>query len=399
MEIPKGYKVELDPNNAQRTAFLRHAGAARFVWNWGLSRRIQEYEETGKSSSAFDQQKQLSSIKRDQFLWMYEVSSTAINSSLRNLDQAYQSFFRRVKNGDKKAGFPKFKSRKRGVGSFRLYGSIHVENSRIKLPRIGWVRLKESGYIPVDDECVVSATVSEKAGHWFVSVQVREEIEVTQAKGEPIGVDLGVKTMAAVSDKREFKNPKALQNAQRKLARLQRELSRRNRGGKNYEKTKKKLVRLHYHIANIRGDAIHKATSAICATTKQSEERPEVIAIEDLNVSGMVKNHCLARAVSDVGMGEFRRQIEYKALWNGERVFVADRFFPSSRLCPNCGNVNAQLTLSDRVWTCECGAVHDRDFNAACNLRDLSIKTTVSSTESHACGENVRPIESSWRSQ
>ena len=385
MEIFKGYKVELDPNNAQRTVFLRCAGVARFAWNWGLSRRIEEYEETGKSSSGFTQSNQLNAIKRNLFPWMYEVPACIPQQALGNLNAAYKNFFLRVKNGDKKVGFPKFKSKKRGVGSFRLYGSICVESSRIKLPRTGWVRLKERDYVPSDDDNVVSVTVSEKAGHWFASVLVREDIDIEQATGEAVGVDLGIKTMAVVSDGREFENPKTLRNAQRKLARLQRELARRKKGGKNYEKTKRKLARLHYRIANIRKDAIHKATSAICAIAKPADERPSVIAIENLNVSGMVKNHCLARAVSDVGMSEFRRCVEYKARWNGEEVFVADRFYPSSKTCSVCGCVNSKLTLSDREWTCDCGAVHDRDLNAACNLKSLAIETTVRSTERNAC--------------
>ena len=392
MEITKGYKAELDPNNVHRTHLLQHAGAARFAWNWGLARRKQEYEETGRSGNAIEQHRQLNALKPSEFLWMYEVSKCAMQESLRDLDKAYRNFFRRVKNGEK-PGFPKFKSRKRGIGSFRLTGAIRVEENKVRLPRIGWLRLKEHGYILTEGIHILSATVSEKAGRWFVSVQCREEKAVTQAIGGAIGVDLGIKTMAVCSDGREFENPKALRKARRRLARLQRELARRRRGGQNWKKTKAKIAKLYYRIANIRKDALHKATSAICATAKPDGERPTLVAIEDLNVAGMTKNHCLAQAISDVGMGKFRRQMEYKTVWNGEELFVADRFFPSSRLCPICGCINSELKLSDRKWTCDCGAVHDRDQNAACNLRDLAIRTVSSAgtgLRAKACGEGVR---------
>jgi len=373
VEILRAYKVEIDPNNVQRTALLKHAGAARFAWNWGLARRKQEYEETGKSSNAIEQHRQLNALKKTDFPWLYEVSKAAPQEALRDLDKAYQNFFRRVKAG-KKNGFPKFKSRKNGIGSFKLTGAIHVDNDRIKLPRIGWLRLKEHGYIPTDGIHILSATVSESAGRWFVSVQCQQEIEVTQATGEPVGVDLGIKELAVVSDGRRFENPKALRKAQTKLKRLQRELSRRKKGGKNREKTRKKIAKAHQRIANIRRDTLHKATSAIVAKTKPDSERPSVVVIEDLNVKGMMKNHNLAQAISDVGMGEFKRQLEYKSRWCGVELLVADRFFPSSRLCPVCGTINAGLTLADRVWICDCGAEHDRDLNAANNLKNLAVR-------------------------
>jgi len=391
MEITRGYKVEIDPNNKQRTLMLQCAGVARWAWNWGLERRIHEYEETGKSSNAIEQHRQLNALKKTEYPWLYNFSKCIPQEALRDLDKAFQGFFRRVKRG-KKPGFPKFKSRKQGIGSFRLTGAIRVEERRIRLPRIGWLRLKEHGYIPADAH-ILSVTVSERAGRWFVSVQVREEIDVTPAIGEPIGVDLGIKDMAVLSDGRRFENPKPLRKAQRRLRRLQRELARRKKGSRNREKTRAKLAKQHARIANIRRDALHKATTAITARAKPDSQRPSVIAIEDLNVSGMLQNHHLARAILDVSFSEFRRQIEYKAAWSGSEVFVADRFFPSSKTCHVCGTINNNLTLSDRVWTCDCGAALDRDVNAAINLRNLAIRT-VSSTGTglwaNACGEDVR---------
>lgn len=393
MEILRAYKTELDHNNIQRTALLKHAGAARFTWNWALARRKQEYEETGKSSNAIDQHRQLNALKPTDFPWMYEVSKCAMQEALRDLDKAYQNFFRRVKVG-KKPGFPKFKSKKNGIGSFRLTGAIHVTDTHIKLPRIGWLRLKEHGYIPADNIHILAVTITESAGRWFVSVQCRQEIELAQATGEPVGVDLGIKELAVTSDGTRFENPKPLKKAQAKLRRLQRELSRRKKGGRNREKTRRKVARAHQRIANIRRDTLHKVTSEIVAKTKPDSERPSVIVLEDLNVSGMLANHCLAQAISDVGFAELRRQLEYKSAWYGSELMVADRWFPSSRLCRHCGSINSELKLSDREWTCDCGARHDRDLNAAINLKNLTVRAVrPKQAERRTLAESdIRPI-------
>lgn len=254
--------------------------------------------------------------------------------------------------------------------------------------------MKERDYIPTEGIHILSATVSERAGRWFVSIQCREEIPDREATGEPIGVDLGIKTLAVVSDGREFENPKALRRAQKKLRRLQRELSRRKKGGQNWKKTKAKLAKQHHRIACIRKDALHKAASALVARDKPPSERPSVIVIESLNVLGMSKNHSLAQAISDVGMSEFRRQLEYKCEWYGIELMAADRFFPSSRLCRHCGSINRDLKLSDRVWICDCGAVLDRDRNAALNLKNLAVRgVPPKQAERQTLAESdVRPV-------
>lgn len=399
MKIVRGYKTELDLNDRQRTACAKHAGAARFAYNWGLRRKIDAYEATGKSPTAIDLHRELNALKKTELAWMYEVSKCAPQEALRNLDQAFAHFFRRAelkKQGKLKGpvGFPRFKSRKAGLGSFRLRGSIHVFEDSIQLPRLGRLRLKERGYLPTSDVRILSATVSERAGRWFVSVQVEEEVpDPTPARGEPIGVDLGVKTLAMRSDGISYENPKALGEAQKKLRRLQRKLARQQRGSRNREKTRRQIARLHYRIANVRRDALHKATSGIVAKTKPDAERPQAVVIEDLNVSGMLQNHCLARAIADVGMYEFGRQVRYKAAWSGSEVMIADRWYPSSKRCSGCGAVKDKLDLSERMYECACcGLAIDRDLNAARNLAQLA--TTVSSTESNACGEDVRPASS-----
>ena len=378
MIVLRAYKTELDLNNKQRTLCAKHAGTARFAYNWGLACKIQAYKTGQKVPTAIDLHRELNALKKTDFPWMYEVSKCAPQEALRNLDKAFDNFFRRVKlkkagKFTGKVGFPKFKSKKCGPGSFRLTGKIKVKKEKIKLPRLGWLRLKEKkGYIPTNNIKILSVTVSEKARHWFVSVQVEQEIEKSQATGTPIGVDLGIKKMAVCSDGRKFENPKALNKSLRSLRRAQRELSRRKKGGTNREKSRRKVAKLHYRIANIRKDAIHKATSSIVAKIKPVEQRPSVVVIEDLTVSNMLKNRKLARAISDVGFGEFRRQLTYKTAWNGISLLVADRFFPSSKLCSACGAINDNLTLKDREWTCACGTNLDRDRNAAINLSRLA---------------------------
>lgn len=320
--------------------------------------------------------------KTKEYSWLKEVSKCAPQEALRNLDKAYANFFRKVKKGEI-PGFPKKKKRNKGLGSFRLMGTIKISSNVIQLPRIGRVRLKEKNRLPVEVK-VSSITCSEKAGHWFVSFKYETEIRNIEVGTGTIGIDLGIKSLAVTSDGRVFENPKALKNNLKKLARLQRKLSRQKLGSNNRKKTKTKISRLYYKISNIRKDNLHKVTSAIV----KAKTKPETVVIEGLNVSGMMKNRKLSQAISDVGFFEFRRQIEYKSKWNGINVKVAPMFFPSSRLCNVCGTKNEDLKLSDRVWICEnCESKLDRDLNAAMNLADLVIKTTVSPTESYACGQ------------
>ena len=375
MIILRAYKTELDLNNEQRSACARHAGAARYAYNWGLRRKIEAYEAGERTPTAIDLHRELNTLKQSELAWMYEVSKCAPQEALRNLDRAFDHFFRRValkKQGQFKGavGFPRFKSRKHGLGSFRLTGSIHVFEDSIQLPRLGRLRLHEKGYLLSMGGKILSATVSEKAGRWFVSVSCEIELpDPPPATGEPLGVDLGLKTLAVVSDGREFDNPRALNKAQQKMRRLQRELAGRKKGSGNREKTRHKIAKLHARIANVRKDALHQATSAIV----KARPKPSVIVLEDLNVAGMVKNHSLARAISDVGMAEFARQVNYKAAWNGVEVRTASRFFPSSKLCSVCGCINDNLTLADREWDCVCGAHHSRDLNAARNLAQCAL--------------------------
>ena len=391
MQIQRAYKTELKLNNKERSLLAGCAGAARYVWNWGLRQKIDEYEASGNSPSYYELHRRLNRLKKGELSWLYQYSKTIPQESLRDLDRAFVNFFRRVKeNGqknkgeDEKPGFPRFKSRKQRRGRFRVWGSIHVEDGRIKLPRIGWLRLKEKDYLPISGVKILSATISERGNRWFVSLQVEEEIAERQATGQAIGIDLGLNHMAVTSAGQIYENPKALKQALKRLARLQRELHRRQPGSRNRAKTRAKIARLHYRISCLRQEAIHQATSAIVARTKPDTQRPSVVVIETLNVKGMMRNRKLARSIADVGMGEFGRQIRYKCDWYGISLLEADRWFPSSKQCSRCGQRKESLTLSERTYDCpNCGLIIDRDLNAAINLKQLS---TASSAGSEACG-------------
>jgi len=371
----RAYKTELDPNNKQAGFFGRCAGASRFVYNWGLAEWKRQYE-VGEKPSAYGLKKQFNAQKDELCPWVRELPYAVTGTAFLNLGVAFQNFFRRVKNGDDKAGYPKFK--KRGQHSSFQLADYKTADGCIWLTRLGWVRLKEHGYIPSGiaygkNGGATYCTVSERAGRWYISVQVEEPDREPIAGQGTIGVDVGIKSLAVCSDGTTFENPKALAKHQRNLNRLQRELSRRTKGGQNWRKTKAKIARVHQKIANVRNHALHQVSNHVTA-----EARPAVVVIEDLNVAGMVKNHRLARAISDAGMAELHRQIEYKADWGGIEVVKADRWFASSKTCSGCGCIKADLTLADRTFNCsECGLKLDRDLNAALNLASLGIEPPI----------------------
>jgi len=381
------FKTELDLNNVQKTACLRHAGAARYAYNWGLARKMEAYQKGEKVPTAIDLHRELNVLKRGELSWMYAVSKCAPQEALRNLDQAYTHFFRRVKakEAGKKVqvGFPRFKSKKNGVGSFRLTGAMHVFENAIQLPRLGRLRLKEPGYLPVEGVHILSASVSERAGRWFVSFQVEMGQPGPLETAKPVvGVDLGVLALATISDGTRIENPRALKSSLYKIKRLQRVVSRRQKGSTNRQKAVRQLAKAHLRIANVRKNALHQVTSLL-ARTKSA------VVLEDLNVGGMMKNHPLAQAIVDVGFYEFRRQMVYKGQWYGCQVILADPFYPSSKRCSHCGHIKVEMTLSERVYICDhCGWKIDRDLNAAINLEQV---TTGSSPERYACGEDVSP--------
>ena len=382
MLVTRAYKTELDLNDQQVTACKQHAGAARYAYNWGLKIKQERYKATGKSTSAIDLHRELNALKKTDLPWMYSVSKSAPQEALRNLDSAFSHFFRRwrLKQAGQwrgKLGYPAYKSKKKGLGSFRLTGHITVLRDAIQLPRLGRLRLKERDYLPVAGVKVLSATVSEAAGHWYVSLQVEQEHAVPVNPGPVVGVDLGVKSLATCSDGTVMPNPRHLKRRLKKLKRLHRVVSRRKKGSKNRKKAARKLAKLYRKVANQRNNTLHQVTTRLAKTKS-------VIVIEDLNVSGMLKNHHLAQAIADVGFYEFKRQLVYKALWYGSKVILASRWEPSSKTCSGCGWLKEDLTLADRTFHCkQCGLVMDRDLNAAINLAKLA---GSSSDNANACG-------------
>lgn len=365
-EILKAYRIQCYPNNVQTTLFRKNFGASRYAFNFALERKKLAFEKKERIPNAIELHRELNKRKgTDELPWAYECSKCSFQESLRDCDKAFNNFFIRCKKKVKgKKGFPRFKSKKNDKQSFRLTGSISVEKGYCWLPRIGKVKLAEKDYF-ADNSKILSVTVSRKADKWFVSFQVKQHIQELSITDKVVGIDLGVKTLATCSDGTTFENPKALQWNLKKLKRQQRIVSRKKKGSKNREKAKQKVARLHYRISNIRKDALHKATTQLIRENK-------TIVLEDLRVVNMVKNHCLARAVNDASMAEFRRMLEYKANWYGREIQYADTFYPSSKTCSNCGWKNDNLKLSDRTFKCQiCNHELDRDLNAALNLKNL----------------------------
>src|SRR5215469_11151651 len=372
MRVQRACKTELDLNDRQVTACKQHAGAARWAYNWGLQIKQERYKASRRSPTAIELHRELNARKKTEVPWMYEVSKCAPQEALWNLDAAFTHFFRRcaLKKQGKwtgKLGYPQFKTKKKGLGGFRLYGKIVVSDKAVVLPRLGRLRLKEHEYLPTSENVtILSATVSEQAGHWYVSLQVEEKWAVPENTGPLVGIDLGIKQLATLSDGEVIPNPRHLKRRLKKLKRLQRVVSRRQKGGKNRRKAVRKLAKLYRQIKQQRRNTLHQVTTRLAKTKS-------VLVIEDLNVRGMLQNHHVAQAIGDVGFYEFKRQLLYKASWYGARVILADRWEPSSKRCSGCGWLDAELTLSDRTFHCEqCGLGLDRDLNAAINLAQLA---------------------------
>lgn len=369
------HRIALDPNNVQATYFARAAGVARFAYNWALAEWQRQYaawkaDNSLPKPSQHALRRQLNAIKREQFPWMLEVTKCAPQMAIIQLGEAFKHFWAG------RAKHPKF--RKKGMHDrFTLTNDqFSIDGRRIRIPNLGWVRMRESLRFTGK---IMSATVSRVADRWFVSITVdtQDDSHLPQAENQgAVGVDLGISALATLSTGEKIAGPKPHTALLKRLRRLSRSLSRKQKGSRNRAKAKTKLARLHACIANIRQDAMHKLTTDLT-------RRFHAIAIEDLNVRGMVRNRHLARSIADMSFYEFRRQLEYKAAMRGGVVVVADRWFPSSKTCSTCGTVQEKMPLAIRQWTCPgCGVVHDRDVNAAINLKNMAVSSTVS-----ACGE------------
>lgn len=366
------HRIRLVPTREQATYFLRASGVARFAYNWALAEWRRQYE-LGEKPSEVALRKSLNALKAEQFPWMREVTKNAPQQAIKNLGRAYTNFFddlkkcRRKELAWKRVRAPRFKKKGRHDG-FRAEGgpdkahpnAVQTDGKRVKLPIIGWVAMREEVRFAGR---ILSVTISRKADAWFASFAIEAAYEADERiDGSIVGVDLGITALATFSDDTpKIAAPKPLRRYLAKLKRLARGYSRTQRGSNNRAKAKTKLARLQRRIADIRADVLHKLTTSLT--------RYRTIVIEDLNVSGMLANRHLSRAIADVGFFEFRRQLTYKAAMAGSTVVVASRWFPSSKLCSACGVKHETLTLGERTWTCtSCGTSHDRDINAARNL-------------------------------
>ena len=375
--VLEAVKVALDPSPVQERLLLSHAGAARFAFNAGLAHVKDALDAGAKPEWSFyslvrwwNANKDTLAVGDDGVPWWAENSKEAANTGLRSLASALSNWSK-SRRGDRKGrrmGFPRFKAKDRATPSFAYttgsFGLIQGDPKALRLPRVGRVHCMEDVTERVGDARVLRMTVSRHAGRWYASLTVeREDKPVTRApKGGAVGIDLGIKTLATLSDGTVIKNPRYLRKAERKLKRAQKVLSRKTTGSKRRAKARAKVARLHARVANQRGDAIHKATTWLASTFSK-------ICIEDLNTAGMVKNRRLAKAIMDAAFGEFRRQLEYKTARSGAALHVVDRWFASSKTCSNCGRVKAKLSLSERVFHCDgCGLVMGRDLNAAVNI-------------------------------
>jgi len=367
------HRVRLDPNNVQAAYLARCAGTARFAYNWALAEWKRQYEAC-KLDPALPKpteaalRRQLNAIKRELFPWMLEVTKNAPQMAIQQLGCGFKNFF------EGRTRYPTFRRKGRDDRFTLTNDQFSITGKRIRIPKLGWLRMCESlrftGHI-------VSASIKRVADRWYASIVVDTSASLlppAESQGA-VGVDLGVTTLATLSTGETFAGPKALRSLLARVKRLARSLSRKVKGGRNYVKAKIKLARLHARIADIRRDGLHKLSSFIT-------RRFQIIGIEDLNVKGMLGNHCLARSIADMGFGELRRQLEYKAAWRDRQVIVVDRWYPSSKTCSCCGHRLDVLELQVRQWRCPaCGTLHDRDVNAAINLRNMAVSSTVA-----ACG-------------
>ena len=372
----------LIPNNKQNTKLFQYADTARFVYNWTIAKEQESYKSVGKFISDNDLRKEFTQLKKeDKYYWLNDISNNVTKQAIKDACNTYKRFFKGY------CKYPKYKSKRKTTPSFyqdtvRIkFSSTHVKVEGFAVSKkknkqsINWIRLAEHNRIPLNCK-YYNPRVTYDGTNWFISVGIEYEDSLPILQNDGIGIDLGVKDLAICSDNNTYKNinkSQKVKKIEKKKRRLQRSISRKyekNKKGKDYLKTRNiiksehELLKVNHRLTNIRQNHLHQTTSEIV------NRKPRFICIEDLNVSGMMKNRHLSKAVQQQKFYEFRRQIEYKSIWNGIPVVIADRFFPSSKLCSCCGNIKKDLKLSDRIYKCECGNVIDRDYQASLNLKE-----------------------------
>ena len=372
----------LVPNNKQKTKLFQYANTARFAYNWALGREQENYKNGGKFISDGDLRKEFTQLKKkEEYAWLNYVSNNVTKQAIKDACEAYRDFFKGYTK------FPRFKSKKHSVPKFYQDNvKIQFTNTHVKIEgfatskrknkqKLNWIRLAEHGSIPTENIKYYNPRIKYDGLNWWITVGIEYKDSTTLPSNDGIGIDLGIKDLAICSDGNTYKNinkTHKIKKLEKRKRRLQRSISRRyekNKKGGNYCKTsniiksEKELLKLNHRLTNIRQNYLHQTTTEIVKT------KPSFIVLEDLNVKGMMKNKHLSKSVQQQCFGEFRRQIEYKSAWNNIQVIIADRFFPSSKLCSYCGNIKKDLKLSDRIYRCECGNVIDRDYQAALNLK------------------------------
>jgi putative transposase len=368
----KGYKYRIYPNKKQTELLNQMLGNARFVYNWALNRRIEAYQKDKKKLSAFTLMKELAKLKKkEEYEWLNLSVAQSLQASIVNMEKAFTRFFKQKK------GFPNFKSKKRGKQtiSFPQNTKIDFENNKISVNKLLWIKSRISRRF---DGTIKTAVISKTpTNKFFISLTVEQkDIKVKQKpirEKTAVGVDVGIKTFATLSDGREIENPKHLKSSLQRLKILQRRASKKQKGSANRRKAFLRVARLHEKISNQRMDFIHK-------TTTQIVNEWDTVIVENLNVAGMLKNHHLAQSIADLGLGAFYRILNYKLVEQGKNYLEIGRFEPSSKLC-ECGELNNNLKLSDREWTCEhCGTTHQRDLLAAKNIKKFGLQKQNLST-------------------